>query len=458
MPKKKTPRNAFYFFMLDYKARCERNGERFPNGLRDVQLEAGPEWNVLPANEKKKYEDMAKEEKARLKGDSSNKLTCWHTPYKVVDDEKDEEERFKNEMNSYIENTVSSLASKKLLAEHKFYLVHVNYFCITEGECYHPAELAVSEFSLAEGIIDVYSTIISPGNIPLGYRHNAMQNAENSHKIPIDDNGGEKNFYNILIAVKNILQRGRASNGGMYPPMYTMPDNVSLNTSISAVRSVMKNLLSSDTEDYDENMFKIYSLEKLFLELRQACKKLSESEEDDAEAAIPAMSIARTELEKDVFNFIPNIACPFHYDEEAVEYCSKSYVQRWVYLICDHCCGPLDITIVQGKHIPLNADVNFQKKKLEEKKETEVCSKPITWVDHSKVSASASTWVPREQAPLPRPQRQSNTAQLLSKSNEFGYSSEDFPSIPLGRGRGRGTPRGNGRGNSPLSFAAATRK
>ncbi|KAG8243386.1 hypothetical protein J6590_046435 [Homalodisca vitripennis] len=359
---------------------------------------------------------MAKEEKARLKGDSSNKLTCWLTPYKVVDDEKDEEERFKNEMNSYIENTVSSLASKKLLAEHKFYLVHVNYFCKTEGECFHPAELAVSEFSLAEGIIDVYSTIISPGtpenieavqnlieenrhitlfeiveelimssrsvciresqvhrlevsqwffhnimgvmklkfqvkgeygvekgkdvvisrkgNIPLGYRHDAMQNAEKSHKIPIDDNGGEKNFYNILIAVKNILQRGRASNGGMYPPMYTMPDNVSLNTSISAVRSVMKNLLSSDTEDYDENMFKIYSLEKLFLELRQACKKLSESEEDDAEAAIPAMSIARTELEKDVFNFIPNIACPCTVDA------SQSEQWRGEYLYLQRCPPP----------------------------------------------------------------------------------------------------------------------
>lgn len=46
MPKKKQPRNAFYFFMLEFKARCERNGERFPNGLRDVQEEAGPEWSV----------------------------------------------------------------------------------------------------------------------------------------------------------------------------------------------------------------------------------------------------------------------------------------------------------------------------------------------------------------------------------------------------------------------------
>lgn len=45
MPKKQ-PKNSFYFFMLDYKARCERNGERFPNGLRDVQGPAGEEWKV----------------------------------------------------------------------------------------------------------------------------------------------------------------------------------------------------------------------------------------------------------------------------------------------------------------------------------------------------------------------------------------------------------------------------
>lgn len=45
MPKK-TPRNAFYFFMLDYKARCERAGEKFQLGLRDVQGPAGDEWKV----------------------------------------------------------------------------------------------------------------------------------------------------------------------------------------------------------------------------------------------------------------------------------------------------------------------------------------------------------------------------------------------------------------------------
>lgn len=44
-PRKKTF-NAFYYFMLDFKARCERNGDHFPNGLKDVMEDAGMEWDV----------------------------------------------------------------------------------------------------------------------------------------------------------------------------------------------------------------------------------------------------------------------------------------------------------------------------------------------------------------------------------------------------------------------------
>uniref|UniRef100_A0A1B6KNM8 HMG box domain-containing protein n=1 Tax=Graphocephala atropunctata TaxID=36148 RepID=A0A1B6KNM8_9HEMI len=451
MPKKKQPRNAFFYFMMDYKARCERNGERFPNGLRDVQIEAGPEWDALPANEKKKYQDMAKDEKSKSKGEAV-KVTCWHTPFKVVDDQIDEQERSKHEMNNYIENKIQSLSTVKLLAEQKFYLIHVNYFCISEGECHHPAELAISEFSIREGVTNVFNTIIEPG-IPLGYRHEALQKAEKSHKIPIENNGGEKDFCKILSHVKSFLEPGRVANGGVYPPMYTVEDLIILNTSITAVKSVMKNLL--DAGMVEENLFPIYSLEKLFLELRRAVRQLNDEEDL---ASIPEISVVKSELEKDIFNLQGNIACQFHYNEEAVENCSKSFVQRWAYMICDHCCLGLEIPVIQGKHIPLNADVNFQQRRLEEQEQKPT---PKSRIDRSsKPPATTYSWVPREQDPLPRPQKTADLAAMLPPRNEFGFASEeDFPSIALGRGRGRVNQRGNGRGgNGTLSFAAATKK
>lgn len=45
-PKKKQPRNAFYFFMVERKGHYERNGERFPNGLKDVAELVDTEWKV----------------------------------------------------------------------------------------------------------------------------------------------------------------------------------------------------------------------------------------------------------------------------------------------------------------------------------------------------------------------------------------------------------------------------
>lgn len=43
MPKAKG-KNAFFFFMLDWKRRAEAKGFTFPNGLKDVQ--ADPDCNI----------------------------------------------------------------------------------------------------------------------------------------------------------------------------------------------------------------------------------------------------------------------------------------------------------------------------------------------------------------------------------------------------------------------------
>lgn len=48
MPKAKG-RNAFFFFMLDWRKRAEAQGRRFPNGLKDVTADPGcnEEWQVM---------------------------------------------------------------------------------------------------------------------------------------------------------------------------------------------------------------------------------------------------------------------------------------------------------------------------------------------------------------------------------------------------------------------------
>jgi hypothetical protein len=44
--KKKQPKNAFYFFMVDYRRQQEVKGVTFPGGLKEVADKAAPIWKV----------------------------------------------------------------------------------------------------------------------------------------------------------------------------------------------------------------------------------------------------------------------------------------------------------------------------------------------------------------------------------------------------------------------------
>jgi len=447
MPKKKQPRNAFFFFMLDYKARCERNGERFPNGLRDVQTEASPEWNAMSAETRKPYEDMAKEEKLRIKGDDSCNFTNTHRPFSLVDKEKQEEMHAIAKMKDYIESTVNGLRNRKLLAEHKFYLAHVNYFCTTETLEYIPAEVAVAEFCLGEGITNVFHTLIKGSRIPLGYQHDAMQKCDETHKIPPRNGPGTDNMNVIFDGIKKILEPGRIANGGDYPPLFTMSENIHLNTSIHAVKNLMKNCSVNCLGHYREDYFPVYNLENLFFKLHNACCELSD---DNASEVFPTIGIANIELERDIYNYTQSIACDFHAEQDAVSNCSQSFVQRWVYLICDHCCQYLDIKLQTGRHIPKNTDVECIRPHAQDNQANKAQPmRSFTIVDFSKQKTS---FVPVEEAPPPKP----STYGIPQPDPALTCSEENFPSMSFGRGRGRlaaSNPK-----PTPLSFADRLKK
>lgn len=56
--------------------------------------------------------------------------------------------------------------------------------------------------------------------------------------------------------------------------------------------------------------------------------------------------------------------CDFQFHcnmEEKYQNCSLSVVQRYVYIICDHCCYYLNIGIIPGKHSRIKCDTNRRK-------------------------------------------------------------------------------------------------
>ncbi|PSN48553.1 hypothetical protein C0J52_05910 [Blattella germanica] len=341
--KKRQPRNAFYFFMVDYKKQQEDKGVKFPGGMKDVAEKAAPLWKNMAISDRWQYEEAARVEKQRDKLDLENKFTTQGKSYAQVEREHAEAREREFKMIQEIESTVR-LLDKERLSSFPFHIIHLNYFCKQENGMYTPCEIALARFNLQEGIDKTYHTLIDPGDIPLGYKFEASTISKETHQIPVppDQYGGERDYYKIFTSVKGFVSENKDVR-----PLYTH------DTRIDAVRNVLERLQEDLPETVD---FRVYPLTKLFFELRNASASLS----FDGAVGFPAFSLAERELDRDVFNFEKGISCDFHEKTDATPHCSLSCVKRWAYLIMDYCCKDLDIKLVAGSHCPEHADTNRQ--------------------------------------------------------------------------------------------------
>ncbi|KAK7871408.1 hypothetical protein R5R35_006109 [Gryllus longicercus] len=343
MPKKKkTPKNSFYFFMKDFKEEQEQMGYVFKNGLQEVAVMADPEWKTLSPERRMHYENMAADYKLREKG---NKYTTMGVPYSHLEKEKLEKMEADRKMRMEIEGTVQGLDREGTLRTHVFYFVHFNYYCQLDDGQYLVCEVAVAQFNLLHGVKDVYHTIIRQERIPTGYTYAAVKTLTETHQIPVPNEltEGEPLRGNIFSRIKQFLEQNRMANGYL-PPLYSLDEHV----------GVAQNVLSEMAEfHYPQNpdIFRVYPLSKLFFFVRNAAVPPNGT-------GFPVETLALRELEKDQYNFAPGIACEFHKkDHDTSQYCSRSIVTRWGYLICDHCCPDLRIPLVHGRHVPNNAAV-----------------------------------------------------------------------------------------------------
>jgi len=335
--------------MLQFRSQEEAKGARFPGGLKEVAEKAAPIWNRLTPNEKWIYEEEARKGKEEARFNLENKYTSQGKSYAEVEREKNEVIQRLNKMNCEIETTVRSLDYCSSLQTFQFYLIHVNYFCRQENGMFTPCEIALAEFNFLEGNKRVYHTLINPGTIPLGYKYEAATHSQQTHRIPVppEEFGGETEYVKILYDIKQFLL-GTPGSVLDVPPLYTLPNCE------DAVKNILWRLGESESGDLNApSMFRVYTLPKLFYELRNACVP-----DKPGAVGFPVFSLAECELEKDVFNFTKGISCVFHEGSDAMPHCSLSCVRRWGYIIMDHCCKDLGIQLVPGQHCPRQADIS----------------------------------------------------------------------------------------------------
>lgn len=343
MPKKQKTYNAFYYFMLDFQRKEESKGNKFASMVA-VSAAAGTHWTRLTPEQKRPYEEKAKQLKSRAK---EVKYTTLDEKIDDVDRlEKAKREKLKN-MEKDIESTINDRLANDEFANIYFYIGYVNYYCYA-SEKYLPAEIALVRFSLKDGVDthDVCHSIIDSGDLPIGYRLSAQTHAEETHHIPAPPHTeGDFSVRDIKSIISQILDflGSKLSPDEPYPPIYVDETNEEV------AANVFKHLLRD--HGWDETLIKIYNLPYLFYSLRNAAhKKIAD------EIAFLTKSNAVLELERDIYDFVKGISCPFHSDTDCFQFCSLSRAVRAAYQICDHCCGDLGIDLIPAKHIPFKSD------------------------------------------------------------------------------------------------------
>jgi hypothetical protein len=93
-----------------------------------------------------------------------------------------------------------------------------------------------------------------------------------------------------------------------------------------------------------KDAFRVYSASKLFHELQNASMRIQSEE-----IVHPNFLDERQLI--DNLSLTLGISCDFHEKGGAFEYCSLSYVRRWVYLLMKECLWPLRIDKFPGKHL-----------------------------------------------------------------------------------------------------------
>ncbi|XP_028143294.1 protein maelstrom homolog [Diabrotica virgifera virgifera] len=326
-PKSNKSRNAFYYFMEDFK---QRQGFACKS-MKDVADAAGPHWARMSKAERRPYEERANKEKGGLR------YTWDGQCVEDIERRNKAEDNKIAKMKDDIDCTLKFAKENCRLRDEMFFIIHINTFCYhASGDRYYPAEIAISCFSLEDGVLpqNVFHKIIKPGRLPLGYASDAKKQSEDSHQLPIPLTGDDDdNVEEVYTEMKEFIL-SKTGDTKKFPPLYAKKDIVKM----------LQHVLDTWCADFDEPpLFKVYYLQYMFQVLKNSVAN---------DNVWPLYSMAETELDKDLYSHTVGICCEFHSVSEACQFCSKSVAVRLAYTICDNCCSFLDIPIEPGRHVP----------------------------------------------------------------------------------------------------------
>ncbi|KAG1674059.1 Protein maelstrom [Nymphon striatum] len=324
------------------RALHERKGRTFPGGLKDVAALVRSDWNRLPPEERARYDKTAKIEREKANTSLKGKLTSdGRLITAVLAKESDDKNKFKNMVGS-IQNWIKKLSPEDVIQE-SFYLISFNISCEIlgekktdeEGQCI-PNEIAILEYSIKSGIKRWYHTFIHPGNLPMGYAFYAQEHSDSTHQIPVNGHPkANKNYPGIWIHIKNFINQNEEKSA--YPPVFTLSDQM------NQTRKCIEWLFDRSC-DGRRNMFRVYNLSYLLLELRMK-----------AGHPLSAVSEATELLSSNSFQYVRNKCCEWHEELDCSE-CPLGTVKLQAYYLSDSLCHIFNVDVT-SYHLPETVEI-----------------------------------------------------------------------------------------------------
>lgn len=315
MPKgNKGQKNGLTLYILtELMPELARKGERYPNGLRDLVPIALPLYQNLPPEEKARFENMAKLEKAKQRQTESygNRRDNLGNLIEERQDPKDIMRAKRQRDRAELQTLFNNLKDSDLLEE-KFYFIGFQFMVCTQDGVYLPLEYGVVEWSMAKGVTKTIHGFINPGDIPLGYRFIAKDHSEQSHKIPLEKfDQGDSNYKGIWMKLERFVEWDATQSTPA--PLYCMETE----------HKVVAGCLSwLQYHSGMSNCFRINILEELttMLFLRSDFK-ISEASVSDL-------------LTTSAYDFESNTKCAQH-DEVEAKHCALGCPKKYTFALSD---------------------------------------------------------------------------------------------------------------------------
>lgn len=335
MPKK-PQRNAFYFFMKELEPQLRREGRVFPNGMADVVPIAHPRWKLLPDKEKQRFEEMARREKAKLRGRAGDAYRVDNVG-NIIAHRKDRYTELEKRRMAEKKDMIKNWPVGKELKKEPFYFIHFQYLCKTEEGDYLPAEIAVIEYSIEKGITKTLHRFIEPGKIPTGYRFTCIQNSEDTHRIPVENfEKADSNYRGLWVQLENFInpEGSKPEN----PPLYCL----GAGHYYEAVEYCLDWIHMKACLGVPNSIRKIYEVESLFQEMHAHIgNQVSKASCIDA-------------LTSSDWDYDRNTKCEYH-EELEVKDCALAIVHKYGYAISDGLCEAFDVQLTKN-HLPVREE------------------------------------------------------------------------------------------------------